>query len=286
MARLTIEEKWWTDPRRSKLMKLLGGEDEADLAAIRLWKLAQGFWGDGRKPIPAELFDLLEAAPKLIEAKMAFVEADGIYAKGSVDYLSWLAEKRQAASEGGKKSAESRRAKTGSAQPITEANPKHNRSTAEADPTTIEPSYSGSRSLSGSEYKKEENTETKAVAVAPAETAIALKRSKFSQDTRVKMVSFIRTYAEVWKTKYKSSPEGLKDKTLIGKIGHWIEGVSEQRALDLVQVYLQVDYRPINESCHDLWQFFRHLNRIGIAMDTGQDAAGIDWNFVFGKSVP
>ena len=91
------------------------------------------------------------------------------------------------------------------------------------------------------------------------------------------MVAFIRAYAEAWKAKYNSNPEGLKDKALIGKIGHWIEGVSEQRALDLVQVYLQVEYRPINESCHDLWQFFRHLNRIGIAMDTGQDTAGINW---------
>jgi hypothetical protein len=98
------------------------------------------------------------------------------------------------------------------------------------------------------------------------------------------MVAFIRKYAEVWKEKYKANPEGLKDKALIGKVGHWIESVSEQRACDLVQVYLQVDYKPINESCHDLWQFFRHLHRIGIAMDTGQDTAAVNWADVFSRS--
>jgi hypothetical protein len=120
-------------------------------------------------------------------------------------------------------------------------------------------------------------TQTNAVAVAPAETGIIPKRSKFNPGTRAKMVAFIRAYAEAWKAKYNSNPEGLKDKALIGKVGHWIEAVAEERAINLVQVYLQIDYRPINDACHDLWQFFRHLNRIGIALDTGQDTAGINW---------
>lgn len=151
MARLTIEDKWWTDPRRSKLIKLLGGEDEADLAAVRLWKLAQLFWGNGKKLIPLELFEVLEASPKLLEAKLAFIEADGVYAKGSGEYLSWLHEKRQSASEGGKKSAEARRKKTGSAQPQKPKAPKQTRSTPEANSNTLEPSGSGSISGSSSD---------------------------------------------------------------------------------------------------------------------------------------
>lgn len=97
------------------------------------------------------------------------------------------------------------------------------------------------------------------------------------------MAAFFTAYAEAYREKYKSPPEGMRDKALVGKVGHWIESVSESRAVQLVQVYLQIDHRMINDSCHDLWHFFRHLNRIGNALTTGVDPGGIDWEYVFGR---
>lgn len=119
---------------------------------------------------------------------------------------------------------------------------------------------------------------------APNKSTPAPNKSKFSEDTRQKMRAFIATYSDGYRKKYGGPPEGIRDKALVGKLGHWIESVSEQRACELAQIYLQVDYRPINESCHDLWQFFRHLNRIGLALQTGQEPGGIDWSKVFGGS--
>lgn len=115
-------------------------------------------------------------------------------------------------------------------------------------------------------------------------TIPAPKRSKFTDQTRAKMRSFLETYARVYRAKYHGPPEGIRDKAVIGKLGHWIEGVSEARALALIEIYLQVDHKPINDCFHDLWGFFRHLNRIGVALETGSDSAPIDWAKVFGRS--
>ena len=109
----------------------------------------------------------------------------------------------------------------------------------------------------------------------------APKRKKFSDLTRTKMHSFIQTYARLYKEKYGGPPEGIRDKAVIGKVGHWVENVSEEHAKNLVEVYMQVDHRPINESMHDLWQFFRNLNRIGIALASGTAPGEINWSEVF-----
>lgn len=119
-------------------------------------------------------------------------------------------------------------------------------------------------------------------AVAPVSNLPAPKKSRFSDETKNKMRAFIATYSSGYREKYGAPPEGIRDKALVGKLGHWIEHTSEERACQLVQVYLQIDHKWINDSCHDLWQFFRHLNRIGNALATGQDPGGINWAKVFG----
>jgi hypothetical protein len=106
MARINIEEQWWTDPRRSRLIQLVGDEDAADGAATRMWRLAQTFWKEGRRLVPKPLFDSLKSAPKLIEAGLASLESeDTVYVRGSSQYLDWVHEQRMAAVEGGKTSA-------------------------------------------------------------------------------------------------------------------------------------------------------------------------------------
>jgi hypothetical protein len=117
VARLTIEECWWTDPRRSALGRLVGGEDTADVIAVRAWKVAQEYWKRNRLPVPQDIFDCLQGAAELIQVKLAVVRDDGVYVRGSSDYLDWAFEQRELARAAGKKSAEARRAKLGSAQP-------------------------------------------------------------------------------------------------------------------------------------------------------------------------
>lgn len=107
------------------------------------------------------------------------------------------------------------------------------------------------------------------------------KKSKFSSNTRSKMQGFIKVYADEYKKKYKAAPEGLRDKALIGKLGHWIETVSQDRACKMVQVFLQMQNKQFERSCHSPWDFFRNLNAIGIAVDVGSESDGRDWDKIY-----
>ncbi len=153
MARINIEECWWTDPRRSALTVIFGSEELADARALRAWRLGQDFWKHGRQLVPKTLFDLLPGASNLVRVGLADVRESFVYVRGSSAYLDWTAEKRQQAIEAGKKSAEARRLKDGTAQP----RPKKPRTKPEREtnePRTefndAEPSVSGSFSVSGS----------------------------------------------------------------------------------------------------------------------------------------
>lgn len=118
MARINIEECWWTDPRRSKLIKLMGGDEErADGAAVRMWRLAQEFWKCDRRSVPQPIFKTLEHAELLLGAGLASlgeVLGDGlvkevVYVRGSSQWLDWAREQKEKnkanGSKGGKKSA-------------------------------------------------------------------------------------------------------------------------------------------------------------------------------------
>lgn len=88
MSSLTIDQKWWTDPRRSTLIRLLGSEDKADLLAIRAWRLAQDSWSPQSTYIPVEIFILNTDNEKLIDAKLAEYRPAGVYIRGSGERFS------------------------------------------------------------------------------------------------------------------------------------------------------------------------------------------------------
>lgn len=256
MARLAIEDKWWTDPRRSKLMKLLNGEDAADLAALRLWKLAQSFWGNGQQLIPLEMFELLDGAAALKEAQLVIIEDGQVYAKGTREWLNWLHEKRLAASEGGKKSAENRRKKNGTAIPKNAPNsPKQRRSSAEANSSSTEPSgsgsFSGSGSGSGLDFAElHENAENSPVAVAP-----------------VQPNEFIAGYCERWKIQHGSNPPITgKDAGIAKRVAKdW----SCERASHYLDAFFSMPDSYVIRAKHPLELFEMKLKEIAAFADSG-----------------
>ena len=316
MSRVNAEECWWSDPRRSKLALLIGSQMLADGIAINAWRIAQESWKKGEL-IPWSKFSAMEGADSFIKAGLARfhesadplskqVQADPssiqdlfIYVRGTRDYLSWTVDKQNSGSLGGQKSAQRPRDAKGRLLPnepeyltSVQAESKQNPSR----PKQIQASASASASKSNtntyipSECVSEPPAADSLPAIRQEEKNLpeeiqpgvpAPKRTKFSDLTREKMRAFIAAYAKGYREKYQGTPEGIKDKALIGKLGHWIEHVSEVRAINLVEAYLQISYRPFDENYHDLWQFFRHLNRIGVALDTGKDANSIDWSKVF-----
>lgn len=156
MARINIEECWWSDPRRMKLILKIG--IEADSAAVNMWRTAQEFWSRGKRLIPKEVFDKIVHSEILIEAGLAEVRECSVYVRGSSEYLSWVEEQRELGkangSKGGLASAEARRIKYGSAVPLNASNaePKPNPppndppNETEANRTVPNPSDSGSSS--------------------------------------------------------------------------------------------------------------------------------------------
>lgn len=179
MARINIEEKWWSDPRRGLLTELLGNRHFTETVVVNCWRLAQEYW-EVNQLIPGHIYITLHGAMALLKCKLArlhessdpkspivrtppehisntsehlsthldIIEQSWIYVRGSEEWLSWGAEIRQKRSEAGKKSAEKRKLMYGSAQP----NSNKPRTLPEQNPTNSnKPELSGSGSGSGSD---------------------------------------------------------------------------------------------------------------------------------------
>lgn len=116
MARLNVEADLFLDPRFKRLVLRVGGERLAMGLLIEFLFVAQKYWGESRSLIPHDVFDVMDAEV-LVEVKLAVREEGGVYAKGAKDHFEWYAQKKEAASIGGQKSAEARKLKFGSAIP-------------------------------------------------------------------------------------------------------------------------------------------------------------------------
>ena len=106
MARINIEEKWWSDPRRGRLIRLVGPR-VADGLMLEAWRLAQEFNGEPFNG--SDYFDKAELE-HMSSCGLATLEQGLVYVKGSKQHHSWLLSRREAASRGGKKSAQLRQA--------------------------------------------------------------------------------------------------------------------------------------------------------------------------------
>lgn len=106
VARISIEEIWWNDPRRSALARVLGGQAIADGAAMKLWRVGQEYWKQNQLLIPEKIFNLLEGAQATLGVGLATLGKDGVYVAGSREWFDWLEQSKRSGSIGGKKSAQ------------------------------------------------------------------------------------------------------------------------------------------------------------------------------------
>lgn len=283
MARINIEECWWTDPRREALGRLVGSLDLADAYAIRMWRLAQEFWKHDRGLVPKELFFILPKAEELVQCRLADVRGEFVYVRGSSVYLEWTYEKKQQAKAAGKKSAEARRAKTGSAQPKRRTSPERPPNEPRTEVNDAEPSGSGSVSGSTSDSKNKESIGTTAVAVVPPNQVSRGRKTDPPDDVELnqKTSRFIGAYVKAYQTKWpEGRPEDVKDGKTTGQIKSWLKSFPVDRACDLIQVYFQMDTKWFGTKGYDFQTFRSNLNKIGQALDSGADPDGnqINWN--------
>lgn len=119
MARINIDDDLFIDPRFKRLSRKIG-----ELAAIgtlvEFWFAAQRRWGLGEL-IPEQ--EMLPDWDLLIECHFAEKRPDGIYASGAEERFDWYRQSIESGQRGGRKSAQARREKYGTAQPLHATNP-------------------------------------------------------------------------------------------------------------------------------------------------------------------
>lgn len=265
MARTNIEDCWWTDPRRSLLVKKIGSEELADGIVIKAWRLAQEFWKSGKGLVPKDLFETLPHFQALIDSKLADVRGTFVYVRGSSAYLDWIREKREQAKEAGKKSAEIRKSKTGSAQPeggkgsktpkISEREPNENRT--DVNGTEPSDSYSFSDSGSSSDFNKNPTGSIK----KPAKAEAPAKQSLKTNDC-------IALYCRLWTDKYTGSKCDVlgKDAGIVKRI---VGALGAPRTFTLLTAYFVIPNPWYAEKRHDLSTFEIDIKKIGHFADTG-----------------
>lgn len=242
MARINIEECWWIDPRRSKLIRLLGSESTADGEAVKMWRLAQEYWKNGRGFVPKEIFESLEVSSKLIEAGLAKLEGDFVYVKGSSQHLDWVYDQKAKQSAGGKKSAETRKRKFGSAQPPKK--PAKPRSKIEVESKLLEVSGSGSLSGSGSD----------------SEIPVSSKQTKAG--------AFIVGYKNRFFFAYGSKAN------VEGKDAGIAKRVAERLSFEEIEIYLEAFFQmpdaELKKKKHPVFLFENKINEIAVFAQSGE----------------
>lgn len=133
MARIVLDlPKLRPNPRFKALVRKCHSEWEAVGMLADFYEGAQDMWAE-KKLMTKEEFGLAGFNP-ILEVGLAEERDGGIYAKGGAERFEWLLERVQAGKRGGKKSAEVRKLKYGTAQPHSEANPKLSFENLEAIP--------------------------------------------------------------------------------------------------------------------------------------------------------
>lgn len=130
MARINLDECFWIDI--TDLAVALGCRFQATGQAVEFFRLAQSKYTKGLHISEAE-FKKRGFSEKLFPV-FATRTNDGIQATDSIKYFGWLRSKTEAGRSGGKKSAEIRKNRYGTAQPLSKTDilslqsPKQNRS--------------------------------------------------------------------------------------------------------------------------------------------------------------
>jgi hypothetical protein len=315
VARINIEEKWWSDPRRTKLGQLLGNPYLSESAVVHAWRLAQEYWTKGLL-VPGHIFVNLLGAYELLQTNLACLHAseaptserlvtpvphiatstdpanvqhmrthtnmiqDGfIYLRGAHEFLSWGVQIRQKRIAAGRKSA---------ARPRDARGRLLKKSTETQQITNIEPTNTNIVQLSGSGSGSGSNTrqETKGaqLGLMPI-SGKGLKANGKHSPLNENIGKFIASYVNAYKQKYDCRPSDIDDPKVIGQIQNLLKGCSIDRACQLIQVYLQIEDKWFDRKGHDFITFKANLNTIGRALDTGYQSGRTDWTKVFGNDL-
>lgn len=274
MARLTIEQKWWIDPRRSFLQEKIGqvGGIEVDGLMVVVWRMAQEYWGQGEL-LPWRVFSKFRYFQQILDSDLAELRtgpnldapacSDGVagcsehfvYVRGSKDFFNWIFDIREKRRMAGKKSAESRKNSTGSAVPSNASNAQkseHTPNKPEQAPNKrrtkfnkTELSGSGSGLGSGSDFGKESNS-----------------------SNSTKASDFIAAYSERFKSRWGSNPPITgKEAGIISRVA---KSVGQEKFEFYLDAYFAMPEAQFVKAKHPMNLFELKLSEISVFANSGK----------------
>lgn len=245
MPRLSVEEDWWTDPRRESLATFVGSLLLADAVALRMWRASQSYWKKDHSEVPSEVFDSLPYSQDLIKCGLAERRDKTVYVRGSAEHHEWLNERHQAASKGGKRSAERPRDELGRLMKSPKQTPSKHQANEEIYPSKLQASSSSS---SSSSYSNTKNLNT--VAPPPLVEDAPQKKEKSPSASQSAWQSYRDAFIRRWQT------EPIRNAMVNGQLSNLIARVGRESAPDLLAFYVQS-----NEA-----YYVRQRHSIGIAL--------------------
>lgn len=250
MARISVDlDQIYTDIRFQNLSDVIGSKTEAVGLLISLWRTAQSFWFKNEL-VPFHVWDCFEHKDLLLKFGYADKRNEGVYIRGSKENFQWYFDKKPAFDARNKLGGLSRsstaiRDKKGRMMPASD----------QPDPAPIPISIS--IPISNKEIrKKEEGIGFPAKAVNTA--------------------SFIGAYVNAYKKRYGTAPE--INGFAAGTAKRIVRDLGIQKACELVQVYLQVEDVWFKKMHYDLFTFEKSLNKISLALNTGQQPSDLAVN--------
>ena len=264
MPRVNIEEKWWSDIRRSMLIAELGFglADGVFLLSIRV---SQNFSGQSFNATGLLLDQWVTA---LLKCGLASGTIENLYIKGSLEHHKWLESQRERASKGGQNKAKN-------SKPLAMAKPEVSNGLATAKPQLSHglPSYSSS-------FSKNLNTEeTKGTALASvAPSSISSVSVKNSKPPSREVSSLVAAYVKAFQARYGSTVRPDVSPKVVGQMKRLLEYTPLERASALVQVYCQMRDPWFEKKAHDFSTFAENLSKVGLALDRGEESTGINWD--------
>lgn len=280
MARINIEDSIFKDPRFINYCIKKGDQNLALGCLVNFWIIAQKFFLSHGE-IPNEEFIKYYLDETIIMVGLAERTQTGVKAKGQNKEFAWLASKKKAGSAGGKKSAENRKTKYGTAQPKLEASasktPKQTRSKTKHTEASFLSSHSSL--LFNNLLSKENLKNNESEVTTPSFEGEATGINHPVEEKQKAAVHVLRdSFCQAYKKRYGVNSNPVITSYHYARMKQLLKETSLERACALISHYCEMNEKFFIERSHDLTFFFSSLQNISNSL-TGTKKTNSVWDW-------
>lgn len=263
MARINIEESWWSDPRHTLLAKKLGGSALATGTYFTAVRVAQTFWSKPERLIPLKIWETIENSADLVACDLAEVTPEGVYVRGSERGFGWIKGVKERGKLGGLAKASKSKQKLANSSKSYQKLAKPSKGylltlTPTLTPTLTLPPAHVLDSDSGSDSKTGTTLADARVGEAVADSPISGTKE------------FIARYVEAYQRRYGPTARPALTGKVLGQIKRLLADVGLARACDLIETYCGMADQWFLTKAHDFGTFVENQSKVGLALDTGK----------------